>query len=121
MGGGGDEKWFSGGVNQTKSSCINEFLQDKETSPKCNVLKWGSFIAVQDSIVSNSTGLVASPQLVLLRLSPHQQAPALNSGAGAENASTRYQVENPETYKCYHIWKDVSVEDKIKHLFILIS
>ena len=61
-------------------------MQDKETSPKCNGLKRGSFIAVQDSIVSNSTGLVESPQLVLLRLSPHKQAPALNAGAGAENA-----------------------------------
>ena len=58
-----------------------------------------------------------SPQLVLLRLSPHKQAPGLNSGAGAENASTRYQVENPETYKCYHIGKDVSVEDKIKDFY----
>ena len=46
MGGGGDEKWFSGAVNQTKSSCINEFLQDKETSPKCSGLKQGLFIAV---------------------------------------------------------------------------
>ena len=85
------------------------------------ILKQGSFIAFQDSIVSNSTGLVESPQLVLLRLSLHKQALALDSGTGTENASTRYQVKNPETYKCYHIWKYVSVDDKFKDLFILIN
>ena len=55
------------------------------------------------------------------------QALSTQAGTGTQRwgwgwkCSTRYQVENPETYKCYHIWKDVSVEDKIKDLFILIS